>query len=302
MTDLFHSETNNTAEDTTINPELVSADDLSALAPVETELQVTDSIDYNFVSRPVSPTKPASPLQPLLTPWSLAGILCLIAANTLLSWHQFMVSTTAAITKDSLAQSATELGPLADTSALSLDRLSELALPTVPAAPSATVAVEVPTPPAAPSENLASLILPPSLQPQAPGLLPSVLPPVNGPAPTAPPPRSLPAIAVRPVYTPSQGVAAPLPPPPPPSVPANTAPAVVALPPAPVDTTNTSVVTSVPQSLPQEIMPPAPQSFNQKTRQTLLKNYNRDQGSNAGTTGNETQQLIQELQNLNQAQ
>ncbi|BFM40589.1 hypothetical protein [Synechocystis sp. LKSZ1] len=311
MTSPSLPETNpETLTDLPITAELVPEERSASLAVVENTLQATESIDYNFVNHsiPSSESSPSVRVKPLLTPWSLGGILCLIVANGLLTWQQVLPMASPPPSPPSLP-SAT--APLPNLNPLALNKLSELT-PMVTRSPEpVTVA------PAPPTPSLASLILPPSLQPQNTGLVATTLPPANLPPTMLPPARSLPTLALRSTYPPAPSNSTPLPPPPPPTLPAP----VSALPPVnPLGTTPNlsnppvnnpqganlpyaATPPSVPEMNPVPNQPPVPSSsFNHRTRQTLIKQYNRGLEPSPAVPNNEAQQLIQELQNLNQTE
>jgi hypothetical protein len=196
--------------------------------------------------------------------------------------------------------------------------------------PSSTIPATIPTQVAVPplsNNSLTDALLPPSLQlqmPSAPNVeaiasVPNQSPPRTVPPKFTvvnPPPRSIPTVAVNPSYTAPRSLSSiPLPPPPPPPT------ALIQTPIAPPLSNNPSPVTApnVPPNLSaseqisrqisnQELRmdmntsSTTAEGFNQKTRKKLQNLYNQSQGGSANSEQDsaKTNNLIQELQQLNQ--
>lgn len=306
----------------------------SSLASLDPPLEATESFEFNFIERPVpqeevQATYPAEEiLTRLFTPWSLAGLLMLVAANGLLTVYSLTARSpgpTMAIAHfDGLPPVTPGLLPVANAGPdLNLQKLSEMAVvrdpqPTVPSAPQAIT-----------NHNGPSASPPAMVPPAQPVPMAGYSPYLNNagygaPAPgNVPPPRPgqasqpLPTIAIQPIR---QAPTPPLPPPPPPPI--NTGIGNGIVPPPPVaradygnqvsvapnapSASGASVESQMYQQLPSGSAPSAlasggDQSFNQKTRQQLTRIYNQGGSATERETNPATQQLVQELESLNQA-
>ncbi|MBE9203958.1 hypothetical protein IQ218_11555 [Synechocystis salina LEGE 06099] len=309
----------------------------SSLAPLDQPLEATESFEFNFIDRPVpqEEVQSAYPTEEILTrlftPWSLAGLLMLVAANGLLTVYSLTarspVPTMAVANFDGLPPIAPGLPPVADAGpGLNLQKLSEMAVvhdpqPAVPSAPQAIANQNVANVPSAPP----STMVPPAQPVPMAGYSPYLNDPGYGAA--APgnvtPPRPnqsgqpLPTIAIQPIR---QAPTPPLPPPPPPPINTGIGNGVAISPPvARADYGNqvsaapsspsaggTSVESQMHQQLPSGTSPSTvasggDQSFNQKARQQLTRTYNQAGGATDRATNPATQQLVQELESLNQA-
>ncbi len=201
--------------------------------------------------------------------------------------------------------------------------------PALPATPPSTATAQQgpPLPPPPPTVSLASRLFPPAINPQqamvpsAPSAAPARGYPTyataraNAPQPPQPP-NGLPTVSVRPVYQPQ--ATSPLPPPPPPplsqtsmGLPApginpptpNAAPVNAPNPPSPPSNTAEDVATQMRQQLPVNQTSgatSASNSANQSNPSPGTKSYNQSPGTTQMGTS-PTQQLVQELENLNQA-
>ena len=202
--------------------------------------------------------------------------------------------------------------------------IANLPVPSSPAAIPATIPAQVSVPPLS-NNSLTDAVLPPSLQlqmPYSPNVEAIASIPNQSPSRAVPPkftvvnppPRSIPTVAVNPSYTAPRPLSTiPLPPPPP--------TALIQTPTAPPLSNNPSLVTApnVPLNLSaseqisrqitnQELRmemntsSTTAEGFNQKTRKKLQNLYNQSQGGSANSEQDsaKTNNLIQELQQLNQ--
>ncbi|MFN9173348.1 MAG: hypothetical protein ACK58N_02205, partial [Synechocystis sp.] len=168
----------------------------SALATLEPTLQATDSFEFNYVDRPVTPPQvPSEPpdsseiLARLFTPWSLGGLFLLIVANGLLTMYSISHRATPPVAINSFSElpplnSIPPHGPTPSGPALAVNHLSEVspsqtspspvvsptqsfsaALPTSP--PPVTAAQSAPPlPHPPPTVSLATRRFPPAINPQ----------------------------------------------------------------------------------------------------------------------------------------
>ncbi len=215
----------------------------SSLATVQPTLEATDSFDFNFIDRPVAQSLESEPavaeeiITRLLTPWSLAGLLVLVAANGLLTVYSFTAKAPSAAVSmgnfNGLPPVFSGLPPISEASPnLQLQKLSEVAVPKEPEQSNPTTAntgvaiapsnasnlpqPNVPPPPTViippaqpvPMTGYSPYLQDPGYMAAAPG---SMQPPRPGQSP-----QNLPTIAIQPIHQPQ--AAAPLPPPPPPPV------------------------------------------------------------------------------------
>lgn len=307
----------------------------SGLATLEPTLEATDSFEFNFIDSPVpqsqEPEVAEEILTRLLTPWSLAGLLMLVAANGLLTVYGFTAKappTAIAIANiDGLPPVLPSLPPVSDaSSSLRLQKLSEIAMPQEPKqsnAANSPVAIAPNNvnklPPAQPNIPPPPTVIIPPPQPvpmtgyspylQAPGYGATAPGSIQPPRPTQSP-QNLPTITIQPIHQPQ--AAAPLPPPPPPPV--NNPGHMPPPPPSAVNdapsmaSNGNNVESQMYQQLPSSTQTTAvapsnnsPQSFNQQTGQQLTRNYNQRTGNGNAGANLATQQLVQELESLNQA-
>lgn len=294
---------------TPLTAEWVSAVDSSPTSDPE-GLQVTETIEYNFVALPPAPPRRPEALlewEPEenslgLTPWSLGGLIFFMLANGAILWHQWGNSPPVTPLQELSAlppwQSASDLGSWGELTPepLHLKNLSGLKPP--PSSPE----VAPPSPSLVPPVSrvkLAPRLVPPPPLPSLP-LANQIVPPLPKIVKTPPKLALMPPVAVRPA-----SLRLPSPPP-------WQAPSSGAQPVAPVQGNPPIEVVGAPLASPApENSPPpdtsslveSPPSFNHQTRQRLLKIHNQGLDSLTGEgEATRTQQLIQELESLNQAQ
>ncbi|MCT0253141.1 MULTISPECIES: hypothetical protein [unclassified Synechocystis] len=316
------------------NPGVTYEPGESSLAALDSPLEATESFAFSFIDRPVpqskeSPTSTEELFARLFTPWSLVGLLMLVAANGLLTIYGLTARVPGpAMTVanfDGLPPIPPSLPPVAEVSPrLNLQKLSEVVVVREPEQ-------SIPRSPQAIAHQNPSVSSPPAMIPPAqPVPMAGYSPYLNdpryvaagsGPIISPRPSQSgspLPTIAIQPIR---QAPTPPLPPPPPPPISAGMGSAIA--PPPPVAQANYAtqnanvsgsatpaggdVQSQIYQQLPNATAPgPATgggegQSFNQKTRQQLTRIYNQGGSTADAGTSPATQQLVQELESLNQA-
>jgi hypothetical protein len=292
-----------------LTAEWVRAADSSPSSGLE-GLQVTETIEYNFVALPPAPPRRPEALlewEPEesrlgLTPWSLGGLIFFMLANGAILWHQWGTSAPVTPLQELSAlppwQSASDLGDWGKSTQepLHLKNLSGLkppppSPPVVPPSPSLA--------PPASRVKLAPRLVPPPPLPSLP-LAQQIVPPPPKIVKTPPKVAIMPPVAVRPA---SSGL---------PSPPPWQAPAGLAQPVAPIqgnppiEVVGAPLVSPAPEGsapLDSSSLVEPPPSFNHQTRQRLLKIQNQGLDAlNGEGEATRTQQLIQELESLNQAQ
>lgn len=204
--------------------------------------------------------------------------------------------------------------------------IASLPVPSPPAAIPASIPAQVSVPPLS-NNSLTDALLPPSLQlqmPSAPNVnaiasVPNQSPPRAVPPKftvVKPPTRSIPTVAVNPSYTAPRPLSTiPLPPPPPPptaliqtptTTPLSNNPSLVTAPNVPPNLSASEQISRKisNQELRMEMNTSSTtaEGFNQKTHKKLQNLYNQSQGGSANSEQDsaKTNNLIQELQQLNQ--